>query len=134
MQLTNIARDVVEDKNRNREYIEYNFSSIKKTIHNAEIFYKRSFFAIGSIPIRSRFSIIVARRVYKKIGEYILKKENIENYNKAGKIYVPIPVKLQETILSIIDFLKLLFIKNISYYDNENHSILSQEINLNERI
>jgi hypothetical protein len=76
----------------------------------------------------------VARRVYKKIGEYILEKENIENYNKAGKIYVPIPVKLQETILSIIDFLKLLFIKNISYYNNENHSILSQEINLNERI
>ena len=134
MQLTNIARDVVEDKNRNREYIEYNFSSIKKTVHNAEIFYKRSFFAIRSIPIRSRFSIIVARRVYKKIGEYIVEKENIENYNKAGKIYVPIPVKLQETILSIIDFLKLLFIKNISYYNNENHSILSQEINLNERI
>ena len=62
MQLTNIARDVIEDKNRNREYIENNFSSIKEAIHNAEVFYKKSFFAIKSIPIRSRFSVIVARR------------------------------------------------------------------------
>jgi len=134
MQLTNIARDVIEDKNRNREYIEYNFSSIKETIYNAELFYKKSFLSISSIPIRSRFSVIVARRVYKKIGDYILKQENIENYKKAGKIYVPIPVKIIETILSIIDFFKLLFVKKIDYYNSENHSILNQEINLNERI
>ena len=134
MQLTNIARDVIEDKNRNREYIEYNFSSIKETIQNAELFYKSSFFAIGSIPIRSRFSVIVARRIYKKIGDYILKEENIENYNKAGKIYVPMSAKIIETILSIVDFLRLLFVKNISQYNNKNHTILNQEINLNERI
>ena len=134
MQLTNIARDVVEDKNRNREYIEYTFASIKETIHNAELFYKSSFFAIGSIPIRSRFSVIVARRIYKKIGDYILKEENIENYNKAGKIYVPMSAKIIETILSIVDFLRLLFVKNISHYNNKNHTILNQEINLNERI
>ena len=134
MQLTNIARDVVEDKKRNREYIEYTFSSIKETIYNAELFYKSSFFAIGSIPIRSRFCVIVARRIYKKIGDYILKEENIENYNKAGKIYVPMSAKIIETILSIVDFLRLLFVKNISHYNNKNHTILNQEINLNERI
>ena len=134
MQLTNIARDVVEDKNRNREYIDYNFSSIKEIIYDAELFYKSSFFAIGSIPIRSRFSVIVARRIYKKIGDYILKEENIENYNKAAKIYVPTSAKIIETILSILDFLRLLFVKNISHYNNENHNILNQEINLNERI
>ena len=134
MQLTNIARDVVEDKNRNREYIDYNFSSIKEIIYDAELFYKSSFFAIGSIPIRSRFSVIVARRIYKKIGDYILKEENIENYNKAAKIYVPTSAKIIETILSILDFLRLLFVKNISHYNNENHAILHQEINLNERI
>ena len=134
MQLTNIARDVIEDKNRNREYIEYNFSSIKDVIHNAELFYEKSFIAIVSIPIKSRFSVIVARRVYKKIGEYILKQKNIENYNKAGRIYVPVSAKIIATILSVVDFLKLLFIKEINYYNNENHSILNQEINLNERI
>ena len=134
MQLTNIARDVIEDKNRGREYIDFSFSSIKETINSAEVFYKKSFFAISSIPIKSRFSVIVARRVYKKIGEYILKQKNIENYSNAGKIYVPIPAKILETILSVADFLKLLFVKNINYYNNENHSILNQEINLNERI
>jgi len=134
MQLTNIARDVVEDKDRKREYIEHTLSSIKETIHNAEFFYKSSFFAIGSIPIRSRFSVIVARRIYKKIGDYILKEKNIENYNKTGKIYVPMSAKIIETILSIVDFFRLLFVKNISHYNNKNHNILSQEINLNERI
>ena len=134
MQLTNIARDVIEDKNRNREYIGCNFYSIKEAINDAELFYKKSFFAISSIPIKSRFSVIVARRVYKKIGDYILKQENIENFSKAGKIYVPMRSKIIETILSVVDFLKLLFVKNISHYSNENHSILNQEINLNERI
>ena len=134
MQLTNIARDVNEDKNSNREYIDHSFSSIKETIHNAEIFYKKSFIAISSIPLRSRFSIIVARRVYRKIGYYVLKKKNIENYNKSGKIYVPLSGKVFETILSIIDFFKLLLIKKINYDNDENHSILKQEIDLNERI
>ena len=134
MQLTNIARDVIEDKDRNREYISNNFSSIREVIRNAEIFYEKSFCAISSIPIKSRFSVIVARRVYKKIGDYILKQENIENYNKAGKIYVPMSAKIIETILSIVDFLRLLFVKNISHYNNKNHTILNREINLNERI
>jgi phytoene synthase len=39
MQLTNIARDVVEDKDRNRKYIECNFSSIREVIINDEYFY-----------------------------------------------------------------------------------------------
>ena len=102
MQLTNIARDVTEDKNRNREYIDYNFFSIKETINNAEIFYKKSFIAISSIPLRSRFSVIVARRVYKKIGYYILKQKNFEDYKNAGKIYVPLVGKVLETILLLI--------------------------------
>ena len=134
MQLTNIARDVVEDKKQNREYIDYNFSTIKETIDNAEIFYKKSFIAISGIPLKSRFSVIVARRVYRKIGDYILKQNNIDNYNKAGKIYVPVFNKIIQTFLSIIDFTKLLFIKDLNYDNQLNHNILEQEINLNERI
>ncbi|MDA9623834.1 squalene/phytoene synthase family protein [Pelagibacteraceae bacterium] len=134
MQLTNIARDVVEDKKRNREYIDYNFITIKETIDNAEIFYEKSFLAISGIPIKSRFSVIIARRVYKKIGDYILKEKNIENYSKAGKIYVPIIGKIIETILSIGDFFRLIFIKNINYSHEVNHSVIREEINLDERI
>ena len=134
MQLTNIARDVVEDKKRNREYIDYDFITIKETIDNAEIFYEKSFVAISGIPIKSRFSVIIARRVYKKIGDYILKEKNIENYSKAGKIYVPIIGKIIETILSIGDFFRLIFINNINYSHEVNHSVIREEINLDERI
>ena len=134
MQLTNIARDVYEDKKRNRHYIKSDFTSIEETIYESEIFYQKSFKAISSISIRSRFSVIVARRIYKKIGDYILMQKNIENFNKAGKIYVPLFEKVVQTFLSIFDFVKLLFVKDLSYYNHSHHNILEQEINLNERI
>ena len=134
MQLTNIARDVCEDRDRNRQYIKPDFSAIKETINESQIFYQKSFSSISSIPLRSRFSVIVARRVYKKIGDYILKQNNSENYNKAGKIYVPIFGKIIQTFLSIIDFVKLLFVKQLIYDNHINHNILEKEINLNERI
>ena len=111
MQLTNIARDVCEDKARNRQYVSHNFSSIREIINESQIFYENSFNSIQNIPIRSRFSVIVARRVYRKIGDYILKQKNIDNYNKAGKIYVPMFEKLIQTFLSIFDFVKLFSLK-----------------------
>ena len=134
MQFTNIARDVCEDKVRNRHYIGHNFSSIKEIVNESQIFYENSFNSISNIPFRSRFSVIVARRVYRKIGDYILKQKNIDNYNKAGKIYVPIFEKVIQTFLSIFDFIKLLFIKDLNYDNQENHNILEKEINLNERV
>tara|TARA_B100001121_G_C18636953_1_gene597169 strand:+ start:239 stop:1087 length:849 start_codon:yes stop_codon:yes gene_type:complete len=134
MQLTNIARDVIEDKNNNRRYIDLKFSSIEETIKEAEVFYQKSFNSISKIPIRSRFSVIVARRIYKRIGHYILKQKNLDKYSKAGKIYVPLSSKISETFFSTFDFLKLLFVKNINYDNHKNHNILAQEINFNERI
>jgi phytoene synthase len=134
MQLTNIARDVNEDKKRNRRYINSDFSFIQETIKESEVFYQNSFNSISSIPLRSRFSVIVARRVYKKIGYFILKQKNTENYNKAGKIYVPVFGKIIETFLSIYDFIKLLFVKEINYVNHVNYKILEEKINLNERI
>ena len=134
MQLTNIARDVCEDKERNRQYVSHDFSAIREIIDESKIFYEKSFSSISKIPLRSRFSVIVARRVYRKIGDYILKQKNIDNYNKAGKIYVPMFEKIIQTFLSVFDFVNLLFIKNLNYDNQINHNILKQEINLNERI
>jgi phytoene synthase len=134
MQLTNIARDVCEDKKRNRQYVRHDFSAIQEIINESQIFYEKSFNSISKISFRSRFSVIVARRVYRKIGDYILKQKNIDNYNKAGKIYVPMFEKIIQTFLSVFDFVKLLFIKNLNYDNQANHNILEQEINLNERI
>ena len=134
MQLTNIARDVCEDKERNRQYVSHDFSAIREIINVSQIFYENSFNSIRFIPFKSRFSVIVARRVYRKIGDYILKQKNIDNYNKAGKIYVPMFEKVIQTFLSIFDFVKLFFIKNLNKGNQSNHNILEQEINLNERI
>mgnify|MGYP001341220262 FL=1 len=134
MQLTNIARDVREDKGRNRQYIKPDFYAIRETINDSQVFYQKSFNSISSIPLRSRFSVILARRVYKKIGDYILKQKNTKNYNKAGKIYVPIFGKIIQTFFSIFDFIKLLFVKQIIYDNHINHSIVEKEVNLNERI
>jgi len=134
MQLTNIARDVCEDKARNRQYVKHDFLSIKETVDDSKIFYNKSFDSISSIPLGSRFSVIVARRVYKKIGDYILKQKNIKNYNNAGKIYVPVYQKIIQTFLSFFDFIKLLFVKELNYDNHTNHNILQSEININERI
>ncbi len=134
MQLTNIARDVFEDKDRKRQYIKPDFLSIKETINESRTFYEKSFNSISSIPVRSRFSVIVARRVYRKIGDYILKKKNIDNYIKAGKIYVPVFGKITQTVLSLFDFIKLLFVKELNYDNHATYNILKEEVNINERL
>ena len=134
MQLTNIARDVIEDKKKNRSYIKHDLNSIKEVIEIADTFYKSSFVAIKYIPVVSRFAIIVARRLYKKIGDNVLKIENIEKYNNAGKTYVSNIDKIFETFLSFCDFIKLFFISSKMHLKENEHSIISEEININERI
>ena len=134
MQLTNISRDVIEDFRNNRFYINKNFEEISSTINLAESFYENSFYSIKDIPIGFRFSILVARRVYRKIGHKILKTKNLENYQNSGKIYVSNLEKIIETFLSIFDLVKL-SIKNEKYDQVEHdHNLINEEINLNERI
>ena len=134
MQLTNISRDVMEDKKNNRSYINESFEEIKNTIKLSEKFYENSFYSIKEIPLSFRFSILVARRVYRKIGYKILNKQNIENYKKSGKIYVSNIEKIIETFLSIFDLIKLSLISKNDYNINHDHNLINEEINLNERI
>ena len=101
MQLTNISRDVIEDSENNRFYINKSFEEISSTISLADTFYENSFYSIKDIPISLRFSILVARRIYRKIGYKILKKKNLENYQNSGKIYVSSIEKIIETFFSI---------------------------------
>ena len=134
MQLTNIARDVVEDNKRNRQYINSDFNTITQTLKIAELFYNSSFASIREIPLKSRFAILVARRIYREIGNQIIKKKNIENYKSSGKIYVSNIGKIYQTFLSFFDLIKLFFITNNEHLRKTEHGIINEEIDLNERI
>ena len=134
MQLTNIARDVVEDSKNNRFYIQHDFQVISNTLVLANLFYKSCFTSIKKIPFNFRFAILVARRIYRKIGDEILKTNNIEDYNKAGKIYVNNLGKIYQTVLSLIDLIKLLLTKEKSHYMSDEHLLINKEVDLNERI
>ncbi len=134
MQLTNISRDVVDDLNKGRSYINLNFEEIKSTIELAENYYENSFYSIKEIPFSMRFAILVARRVYRKIGYKILSKQNLENYKKSGKIYVSNLEKIIETIYSLFDLIKLFLINKSDDDIQHNHFLINEEINLDERI
>ena len=134
MQLTNISRDVIEDSKNNRFYINENFEEISSTLNLADIFYENSFYSIKDIPISFRFSILVARRIYRRIGHKILNKKNLENYQNSGKIYVSNMEKILETFLSIFDLIKLsCSFKNDDQIQHD-HNLINEEINLDERI
>ena len=134
MQLTNISRDVIEDSKKNRSYINGNFEEINSTIKLADTFYKNSFYSIREIPLSFRFSILVARRIYRKIGYKILKKKTFENYSKSGKIYVSNFEKVLETILSIYDLIILSLLNKNDNQIEHDHLLINKEINLDERI
>tara|TARA_Y100000590_G_scaffold396734_1_gene477697 strand:- start:802 stop:1689 length:888 start_codon:yes stop_codon:yes gene_type:complete len=134
MQLTNIARDVVEDKKMNRQYIKPDFENIVATLKLADMFYESSFSSLKKIPFKYRFSIIVARRIYRQIGKKVIQKRNMENYEKSGKIYVNNFGKIYQTFFSIFDLIKLFFINIETHQRMREHQIISEEVNLDERI
>ena len=134
MQLTNIARDVNEDKQNGRYYIKHNFNEIKKIIFKAELFYESAFVSCKKIPLRSRLAIVVARRIYRQIGRKILNKKNIYNYDKSGKIYVNNFEKILQTIFSLFDLLLLFFKTKTHHYMKSEHNLINTKIKLNERI
>ena len=63
-----------------------------------------------------------------------MKKKNFEDYRKSGKIYVSNLEKIIETFLSIFDLIKLLLINKNDDYIQHDHSLISEELNLDERI
>ena len=133
MQLTNIARDVIEDEKLNRKYIDCDFEKIKDTLKLADLFYNSCFKSIREIPISSRFAILVARRVYRQIGNEIKKKRDLDEYKNSGKIFVTNFGKVKQTLLSVYDLILLFFLKSDDYKINLSHDEIKKEIKLNER-
>ena len=109
------------------------FEEISSTINLADTFYENSFYSIKVIPFSFRFSILVARRIYRKIGYKILNKKNLENYQNAGKIYVSNLEKGLETFLAILDLIKLSLTYKKDDQIRHDHILINEEINLDER-
>ena len=138
MQLTNISRDVVEDEKKNRIYLfrytNDKFTNIKKIIYEADTFYDSSFVGLKDVPLSCRFSIIVARRVYRQIGKKIFDIKDINTYQKAGKIYVSNFSKIIQTFYSLIDLIRLLFLKPRKLEKQYQYNLINEDVSLNERI
>ena len=100
----------------------------------ADRFYNSSFSSIKKIPLKFRFAILVARRIYRQIGYKILKKETMDNYKNSGKIFVSKFEKSIQTILSLFDLFKLFFTNFENHQMEKEHLLIKSSIKLNERI
>lgn len=123
MQLTNIARDVMNDAKLGRIYLptssfnkkisvydlsikNFNpnklFDIIKKIIAIAEKYYENGNRGIKYLPIKVKFSILLASNLYRGIGNKII-KVNQKDYFK-NRIYLNIYEKIIITLKSFYMF------------------------------
>ena len=131
MQLTNIARDVIEDAEIGRKYIptEYmigissktlitpapsEIKKIKKAMSKllklADVYYESGFRGIAFLPLRVRFVVFVAGRVYRLIGR---KLERRQYDIWQGRCFVSLLEKVLECSLGLFGFI---FIKGNHFY------------------
>ena len=121
MQLTNIARDVLEDAKMGRRYLPQqwvNFSAaeiatgqiqyrypttkaIEQLLNLADKYYNSALLGIQLLPFRSRFSITVALRVYRQIG-VLLRRRKLAWWK--GRVVVN---KIERTLLSLYSLVDL---------------------------
>ena len=66
MQLTNIARDVCEDKARNRQYIEHDFSSIQAIINESQAFYENHLHLLAVYQLNLDFQLLLLEEFIEK--------------------------------------------------------------------
>ena len=119
MQLTNIARDVVEDAYRNRIYLPADafdvvvepgdllkpalqdtfFPVVKTVLETADKYYRSANYGMRFLPLRSRLVIMTAARIYHQIGPRILNKPGLF---WRSRIYVDHLGKLYQTLKAIV--------------------------------
>ena len=95
-------------------------------------------FKISSFSDRKNIGIWVLDRNEEKkiaaIGFRIKKKSNFEEYKNSGKIFVNNFGKIIQTLISLLDMIKLSLMTNQETgYTQNKHKIIMEEINLNER-
>ena len=118
MQLTNICRDINEDLDNGRVYIPKTMLSkdnisikdegvlacINELLILSEKYYDSAVKGIKYIPIRSRFSILLALRLYQGIGKKIKRNKNTYLVKKINT------TKFEKLLILISCFFEFLFI------------------------
>ncbi|MDT0594746.1 phytoene/squalene synthase family protein [Glaciecola petra] len=125
MQLTNIARDVLEDAKNGRRYIPGDWvdnmtaesianpkkeqkaqviGAVKRLLALAERYYVSGINGISYIPKKNQLGIFVAANVYKEIGRVI--QERGYNYTE-GRCVVPKARKLKVALRCIVESFNL---------------------------
>lgn len=123
MQLTNIARDVDEDARRGHRYLPEAWvgpvtpqqivdpdpemkdilkQASRRLIDRAELYYWSADRGLGYLPARARFAILVAGRVYRRIGVSIARQDHA---CWQGRARVSRPVKLRVAAGAALSFL-----------------------------
>jgi phytoene synthase len=122
MQLTNIARDVLEDAKMGRRYLPASWIDLpahvianadiachqpvadatQRMLDLAENYYQSALLGIQLLPLRSRLSITVALRVYRQIG-WVLKRRGHPWWQ--GRVFVSKPEKMLLSLRCLRDLL-----------------------------
>ena len=136
MQLTNICRDISEDLINGRVYIPKNmlpkdnisikdeavFICINELLMLSEKYYESALCGIKHIPIRSRFSILLALRLYQAIGKKIKGNKNKYLVKKINT------TKFEKFLILISCFFEFLFMHLFSLRKTEHNPELHEAI------
>ena len=136
MQLTNICRDINEDLDNGRVYIpktmlskdnisikdEAVLACINELLILSEKYYDSAAKGIKYIPIRSRFSILLALRLYQAIGKKIKRNKNVYLVKKINT------TKFEKILILISCFFEFLFIHLFSLKKTVHNSELHEAV------
>lgn len=108
MQLSNIARDIEEDRLRGRNYIPKTWRSlpnqeqIRRLVNLSQSYYASARDGYAYLPWQARFSIAVAARLYSEIGRQVLAR-----YPESLKVRVSVS-RLKKLILTLREITAIL--------------------------
>ena len=136
MQLTNICRDISEDLANGRVYIpktmlpgdnisikdEVVLKCINELLVLSEKYYESALYGIKHIPIRSRFSILLALRLYQAIGKKIKRNKSIYLVKKINT------TKFEKFLILISCFFEFLFMHCLSFRKAQHNPDLHEAI------
>lgn len=125
MQLTNIARDVLEDARIDRVYLPQSwfsapmhpddildnekrrldvFEAINRCLALADNYYESADDGMRYLPPRARISIMIASRVYQKIGKKIQSMKALQ-YWQCSRVYTSKGEKAGASMRALFDFI-----------------------------